>query len=119
MNMKTLLFTAVLAAIAVGAKAQQSSEPALVTVNGAHTIKVAPDEAEVRFTVSSKLKEAPEAQKANDEIVAKVLASLSTQGIETSDIRPTRVRLHPYRSEVRRDGKECARRGRSRGSPYY
>src|SRR3546814_684341 len=101
MNMKTLLFTAVLAAIAVGAKAQQSSEPALVTVNGEHTIKVAPDEAEVRFTVSSKLKEAPEAQKANDAIVAKVLAYLSKQGIDKSDIRTTRVSLHPYTEYVK------------------
>src|SRR5690606_37319207 len=100
MNMKTLLFTAALAAIAVGAKAQRSTEPALVTVNGEHTIKVAPDEAEVRFAVSSKLKEATEAQKENDAIVAKALAYLAKQGIDKGDIRTTGVSLRPYTEYV-------------------
>lgn len=100
MNMKTLLFTAALAAMTAGVKAQQVSEPALITVNGEHIIKVAPDEAEVNFMVSTKLKEAPEAQKANDAIVAKALAYLAEQGIEKSDIRTTRVSLNPYTEYV-------------------
>lgn len=100
MNMKTLLFTAALAAIAVGAKAQQSSEPALVTVNGEHIIKVVPDEAEVRFAVSSKLKEATDAQKENDAIVAKALAYLAKQGIDEGDVRTTGVSLRPYTEYV-------------------
>ena len=101
--MKTLLFTAATAAFAAFSTvstAQQAPAPALVTVGGEHTIKVAPDEAEVSFMVSTKLKEAPEVQKANDAIVAKVLAYLAKQGIEKSEIRTTRVSLNPYTEYV-------------------
>lgn len=77
------------------ARAQQV-EPALVTVSGEHTIKVAPDEAEVNFTVSTKLKEAPETQSENDRIVSRALAYLAKQGISKKDIRTTRVSLRPH-----------------------
>ena len=101
--MKTLLFaaaTAALAAVSTVTTAQQASEPALVTTRGEHTIKVAPDEAEISFMVSTMLKEAPEAQKANDAIVAKALAYLAEQDIPESDIRTTRVALRPHTEYV-------------------
>lgn len=97
--MKTLLFTAAtaaMAAISAVTYAQQATEPALVRASGEHTIKVTPDEAEVNFMVSTKLKEAAQTQQANDETVAKALAYLAEQGIEESDIRTTRVSLRPH-----------------------
>lgn len=72
----------------------------MVTVGGEHTIKVAPDEAEVNFMVSTMLKEAPETQKANDAIVAKALTYLAKQGIAKEDIRTTRLSLNPYTEYV-------------------
>ncbi|HYH55300.1 MAG TPA: SIMPL domain-containing protein [Anseongella sp.] len=99
--MKTLLFAAVLTTIAAGVRAQQSSPgPALVTVTGQHIIKAAPDEAEVNFMVSTKLKDPKEAQKANDAVMAKALAYLKKQYIAEKDIRTTRLSLHPYTEYV-------------------
>lgn len=91
----TAIALIVCSVISSPARAQQS-EPPLVTVAGEHVIKVAPDEAELNFTVSTKLKDAPETQQANDKIVAKVLAYLAGEGIPKSDIRTTRVNLRPH-----------------------
>lgn len=99
--MKSLLFTiACVTAVASGVRAQNPSEPALVSVNGEHTIKVAPDEAEVSFMVSTKLKDPREAQRTNEAIVAKALAYLKEQGLPSNEVRTTRISLYPYTEYV-------------------
>lgn len=86
--------------LTVPAFAQQAG-PALVHVNGEHTIKVAPDEAEIHVMVSSENKDMQEAKKANDAIISKAIAYLKQQKIEEKNIRSTRISLYPFKEYVK------------------
>src|SRR5690606_5543247 len=78
-----------------------AQEKSMVNVNGEHIVKVQPDEAEVNFMVSTKLKDLKEAKKTNDQIVSKAFSYLKKQGIPEKDILTTRLTLNPYNEYVK------------------
>ncbi|MFB5945884.1 SIMPL domain-containing protein [Albibacterium profundi] len=96
--MKNTIATLILLTIMSTGFAQ---ERPLVTVNGEHTIKIAPDEAEVNFAIVTEHKDLQEAKKENDAIVAKAISFLKTSSIDAKDIRTTRVNVNPYKEYVK------------------
>lgn len=94
---KIVLMLALLAAVSFSF----AQEKSLVNVNGEHIVKVQPDEAEVRFMVSTKLVNMQEAKKTNDKIVSQAISYLKKQGIPEKDILTTRITLNPYNEYVK------------------
>lgn len=94
---KLVLMLALLSAISFSF----AQEKSLVNVNGEYIAKVQPDEAEVRFMVSTKLVNMQEAKKTNDKIVSQAISYLKKQGIPEKDILTTRITLNPYNEYVK------------------
>jgi len=78
-----------------------AQEKSLVNVNGEHIIKIAPDEADVNFKISTKHKNLQNAKNENDAIVSKAISYLKKQGLAEKDIQTTRVNLNPYSEYVK------------------
>lgn len=96
--MKRIITTLILLTVISMGFAQ---EKPLVTVNGEHTIKVEPDEAEVNFAIVTEHKDLQEAKKNNDALVSKAISFLKKESVPSNDIRTTRVNVNPYKEYVK------------------
>lgn len=90
--MKKLLLLLMVGGLFSAATAQ-STNPALVTVNGEGKIKAVPDQVGISVSVESKGAKAAEVKKDNDAKVDAVLKYLKKSGIADTDYKTTRVYL--------------------------
>lgn len=97
--MKKTFIIAFLVANIISVFAQEKPMP-LVNVNGEHTIKVAPDIANVNFMISTTHENLHTAKQENDALVSKAISYLKTK-LDEKDFRTTAVYLQPYTEYVK------------------
>lgn len=111
--MRPLFATAALLSMAVGlpALAQRGdrTEIPLLTVNGTGEVRVAPDEATVRFGVTRQGSSAQRVQEDVNQAANAILEAVTKLGVDRDQIQTGRITLHPTYSQPKPGSDEPAR----------
>jgi uncharacterized protein YggE len=81
--------------LAATAAAHEEPRPRLLTVSGEGEVEVAPDRADVGFSVEASEKNLADAEKAVTDGVARLLKLCDALGIPKSDVRSAQLNVHP------------------------
>src|ERR1039458_5415063 len=98
--MKTQLFSAFafmgLSLVATLAQPSTMSQQPMISVSGSAEVKVVPDEIYLRVGVETRDPNLKEAEKQNDERIAKALVFLKANEIKGKDVQTDYVEVEPY-----------------------
>jgi hypothetical protein len=89
------LFSVAPAAAQTAAPPDERAAPRLVTTTGEAEVLVVPDEVVLTLGVETSNKDLGEAKRANDEIVAKVLAAAQANGIDPKYLQTDHISIEP------------------------
>jgi uncharacterized protein YggE len=81
--------------LAATAAAHEEPRPRLLTVSGEGEVEVAPDRADVGFSVEASEKNLADAEKAVTDGVARLLKLCDALGIPKADVRSAQLNVHP------------------------
>jgi uncharacterized protein YggE len=81
--------------LAATAEAHEETRPRLLTVSGEGEVEVAPDRADVGFSVEASEKNLADAEKAVTDGVARLLKLCDALGIPKADVRSAQLNVHP------------------------